>query len=132
MENNTNNAAGGQPPAQNQQQQPIMQMRAVPNATAVLVMGIISIATCWCYGLVGLVLGIISLVLAGKGNRAYQENPNMYSESSYKNLKAGKICAIIGTSLSGAYLIFIIIYFSIVGAALGTFFTSFPWESINY
>ena len=42
----------------------------LPNATAVLVLGILSIVTCCCYGVVGLILGIIALVLAKKERAA--------------------------------------------------------------
>lgn len=104
----------------------------LPNSTGVLVMGIISIALCWCYGIVGITLGIISLVLAGKSKKLYKEEPEKYTIGSYKNLQAGYICAIIGLSLSALYLIFIIIYFLIIGAALSTAFSTLPWNSINY
>ncbi len=96
----------------------------VPNATAVLVLGILSIVFC-CF--IGLVLGIIALVLAGKGIAAYNENPNKYSVASFKNLKAGKVCAIVGLCVSALYTIYWIFYIMIVGAAL----TTFPWEMLN-
>lgn len=80
----------------------------VPYATAVLVLGIISIPTCFCYGIVGLTTGIVALALASKGKRAYHFEMGKYSTSSYKNLHAGKVCAIIGTSLSGLYLLYFI------------------------
>ncbi|NSW44883.1 MAG: hypothetical protein HPY79_03545 [Bacteroidales bacterium] len=67
-------------------------------------MGIISIALCWCYGIVGITLGIISIVLANKSKKLYQADPNKYTLGSYKNLQAGYICAIIGLSLSALYL----------------------------
>ena len=98
----------------------------VPNSVGVLVLGILSIVFCFCYGIIGLILGIIALVLAGKGISAYKENPGAYTLSSYNNLKAGKICAIIGTCLSSLYFIFIIIYFAIIGAAL----TAMPWDQL--
>jgi hypothetical protein len=101
----------------------------VPNSTAVLVLGILSIVTCWCWGIIGLTLGIIALVLANKGNNIYKANPSEYTEGSYKNLSAGKICAIIGTSLSGLYFLFIIVYFLFIGAALGTAFSLIPWQN---
>lgn len=116
------------PPQQTYQAQVNTTAQTLPNATAVLVMGIISIAVCWCYGLVGLTLGIISLVLAGKANALYLENPKAYTESSYKNMKAGKICALIGTILSGLYMIYIIIILLVWGTAL----TSMPWNSFNF
>lgn len=42
----------------------------------------------------------------------YRSNPDMYTLSSYNNLNAGRICAIIGvvlSSLSLLYFIFIIV-----------------------
>ena len=96
----------------------------LPNSTAVLVLGILSIALCFCYGIVGLVLGIIALVLASKGADIYAANPGAYSLASYNNLKAGRICAIIGVILSVLYILFLIIYVVFIGAAL----TSMPWD----
>jgi hypothetical protein len=78
----------------------------VPNATTVLVLGIISIAICWLLGIFGLACGIIALILGGKSMAAYRSNPQMYSNASYNNLKAGRVCAIIGTILSGLYVIY--------------------------
>jgi M penetrans paralogue family 26 len=99
--------------------QPILpvQQRPLPNATAVLVLGIISIVGCFCYGIVGTVLGIIALALASSANTLYQQNPEVYLESSFKNMKAGKVCAIVGLCLSGAYLVFLLIYVLFLGAA---------------
>lgn len=96
----------------------------VPNAVAVLVLGICSIFPgCFCAGLVGLICGIIALVMAKKGTAAYTANPGAYTPASYNNLKAGKICAIIGLSLSALILIIYVIYFVIIGAA----FSALPW-----
>ena len=81
----------------------------LPNATAVLVLGIISIALCWCWGFIGLTCGIIALVLGNKGMNLYNQNPQGYTTKSYNNLKAGRICAIIGLALSAIDLILVII-----------------------
>ncbi|MFD1552009.1 DUF4190 domain-containing protein [Putridiphycobacter roseus] len=81
--------------------------KALPNATAVLVLGILSIVTCIAYGVVGLILGIIALVLSKKDKEMYLTNPTAY-EVSYKNSKAGKVCAIIGVSLSALFFIYLI------------------------
>lgn len=116
----------------NQPSQPIAGQISLPNATGVLVMGIISIATCWCYGIPGITLGIISLILGGKAKRLYKENPSQYTLSSYKNMNAGYTCAIIGLSLSALYLVFIIIYLLVIGVALSTAFSSMPWDSFKY
>ncbi len=100
----------------------------LPNSTAVLVLGILSIVTCFCYGLIGLILGIIALILASKATAMYKENPNAYHLASYNNMKGGKICAIIGLCLSALYLIFIVAYILLIGAAL----TAMPWDMMKH
>lgn len=89
----------------------------LPNSTATLVLGIISIASFWCYGIIGIVTGIIALSISGTSKRLYKENPGKYSESSYKNLNAGRISAIIGLVLSGFGILLIIFYLLILGVA---------------
>jgi hypothetical protein len=106
-----------QPPIQPTQYSSNPQM-PLPNGTATLVLGIISIVGCFCYGTVGLICGIIALVLYGKDKRLYAANPSAYTPGSYGNLKSGRICAIIGLSLSAVYLVVIIIYLIIFGAAI--------------
>jgi hypothetical protein len=94
----------------------------IPNSVAVLVLGIVSIALCWCYGLVSIITGIVAIVLANQAERIYKANPQQFSVASYKNLKAGKICGIIGLCLGVLYLIFIVIYIALVGTlAFGGF-----------
>ena len=87
----------------------------VPNSTAVLVLGIISIIGCFCYGVIGVICAIIAIVLAGNGKKLYDENKALYTEGSYNNLKAGKICAIIGLVLSIIYILIIIFAFAFIG-----------------
>lgn len=82
--------------------------RALPNATAVLVLGIISIVMCCCYGIIGVICGIIALVLANKDEKLYQANRVAYTENSYKNLRAGKVCAIVGLCLCALNMLFYI------------------------
>ena len=110
----------------NQQFQQQFGQQPVPNSTAVLVLGILSIVFCWCYGIIGIVLGIISVVLGGKGKKLYDENPGMYTVGSFNNLKAGRVCGIIGLSLSILYLVIIIIYIVFIG----TMFSMLPWEQM--
>ncbi len=87
-----------------------MQM-ALPNATIVLVLGILSIVACCCfYGLVGVVLGVVALILSKKDKENYLANMNYYTLSSYKNLNAGRVCAIIGLILSGLILLLCIVF----------------------
>jgi hypothetical protein len=100
----------------------------LPNATPVLVLGIISLVGCFCYGVVGLVCSIIALVLAKKDLRLYKETPSAYTEGSYNNLKAGRVCAIVGLSLSALYVLFLIIYIAFVG----TIILTHPGEMFNH
>ena len=95
----------------------------LPNATAVLVLGILSIVGCFCYGIIGLILGIIAMVLAQKDLRLFAESPGLYQPASAANLKAGRVCAIIGVCLSAIYFLVIAIYIIFIGTmfSLGTF-----------
>ncbi|MFC7347803.1 CCC motif membrane protein [Chryseobacterium zhengzhouense] len=89
-----------------------MNQQKLPNATAVLVLGIVSIVSCCCYGVPGLITGIIAIMLYNKDIKLYQQNPSLYSD--YNNLNTGRILAIIGIILSVltiAYFIFCIAYF---------------------
>ena len=74
----------------------------LPNATATLVLGILSIVVCF-------ICGIIALVISNKDVSMYKANPELYSAASYNNIKAGRICAIIGIALQVIGLIFYIL-----------------------
>ena len=85
----------------------------LPNATAVLVLGICSIVfSCF---FVGAVLGIIGLVLGSKAKKLYKATPGIYD--GYGQLNAGYIMSIIGICLGGLYLIYWIIWVIILGTA---------------
>lgn len=123
-----------QPPIPQVPQTPLGMQPPLPNATAVLVLGIISIPTCFCYftfGLIGMVCAIISIVLATKANKLYQDNPGVYSQVSYNNMKAGRICAIIGLILNAICFLAMIGYLIFVGTLISGAFSSFPWGEIN-
>ena len=96
---------------QNNQVQP-----PLPNATVILVLGILSIVICF-------ITGIIALVMAKKEMALYDANPGMYSQASYSNVKTGRICAIIGIVLQGiailVYIIMAVVLVSAVGASGG-------------
>ncbi len=83
--------------------------RPLPNGTAVLVLGIVSIVVCICYSIPGMICSIIALVLASKDMRLYNANPSWYTSGSVSNVTNGRICAIIGLSLSVLFLIVICI-----------------------
>jgi len=78
--------------------------KKLPNTAGILVCGILSIPFA---GLLGLILGIISLSMANSALRDYKIKPEQYTESSYKNVNAGKICAIIGLILSPLWLLIV-------------------------
>jgi hypothetical protein len=88
----------------------------LPNGQTVLILGIISIASCFLYGLPGLVCGIIAIVLSNRDLKLYNSNPNAYTANSFNNLKTGRTCAIIGVSLSAVFILFVIIYLAVFGA----------------
>jgi hypothetical protein len=96
----------------------IIPQKNLPNATATLVLGIVSIATCFLYGLPGIVCGIIALVLHKKDKQIFDANPQAY-EVSFKNSRAGFICAVIGLSLSVLFFLFIVIYFFFILSVVG-------------
>ena len=82
----------------------------LPNATATLVLGILSIVVCF-------ICGIIALIISNRDVEMYKANPGLYSEASYSNLKAGRICSIIGISLQ---LIGIVFYIILIVFAVST------------
>jgi hypothetical protein len=88
----------------------------LPNATATLVLGILSIVFCFCYGIIGLILGIVALAISSGSMELYHENPHHFTVASYNNLKAGRICSIIGVSISALFILIIaaVIIFDLV------------------
>lgn len=90
-----------------------MEKPTLPNSTLILVFGILSIVTCCCYGILGLIFGIIALILAKKAKQIYLAEPELYK--GYNNVKTGRILAIIGIVLSSIYLIATIIAFAYYG-----------------
>jgi hypothetical protein len=92
----------------------------LPNATAVLVLGICSIVFSCAF--VGLILGIIGIVLAGKGRKMYKDAPALYD--GYGQLNAGYIMSIIGTCLGALYVLYFIIWVIIIGTGSAVFWSS--------
>lgn len=90
-----------------------MEQQKLPNSTLILVFGIISIITCCCYGVLGLIFGVIGFVMANKATALYMEAPEQYT--GYQNLKTGKILCIIGIVLNVLYLGYVIFLFATLG-----------------
>lgn len=84
--------------------------QSLPNATTVLVLGILSIVLCF-------ICGIIALVIAAGDKRLYEQNPGIYTTSSYDLIKAGRICSIISLCLWGLGIVF---YLFLIMAVIGT------------
>ena len=104
------------------------------NSGGILAMGIISIVSFCCVaaGLVGVTLGILALVLGNKALKEYALSPEKYTMQSYKNVKSGRICGIIGLSIGGLWVIGILIYLSIIGWAIGGILSTIPWDMIGH
>jgi magnesium-transporting ATPase (P-type) len=81
-------------------------LEIVPNSTTILVLGILSIIFA---GLIGLILGIIALNMAGKAKDLYESTPDRYTKGSISNASAGRVCAIIGVVISGLVFLFIVL-----------------------
>ena len=94
------------------------QKQALPNSTAVLVLGICSIVFGCLF--IGLILGIIGLSLASKGKKLYRENPEAYD--GYGTLNAGYIMSIIGTIFGGLYVLYYLVIIAIIGGAAWSLF----------
>lgn len=87
----------------------------LPNATASLVLGILSIVTsCW---FVGFVLGIIGLVLGNKARRIYLLAPEAYN--GYGMANAGRITSIVGICIGSLYVLYIFVLIGLIGIGLG-------------
>lgn len=91
-----------------------MEQQKLPNTGAIIGLSIASILLCWCYGVLGLLLSIVALVLASKATKAYHAEPEIYTD--FGALKTGKILAIIGIVLNILFLLFIVWFIvSVIG-----------------
>lgn len=103
MENTFDNEAYGSGHLQPQ--------KPLPNTVAILVLGICSIVFSMCYGIPGLVCAIIALILSSNARKLQRLEPHRYTAGSVNNLKAGRICAIIGLIFSIVIILVAIFFF---------------------
>ena len=82
------------------------QQERLPKDTSILTTGIIALP--FSFGLIGIILSIITLANASSSLRTYRVEPNKYLESSLKKVKSGKVCAIVSLSLFGATILVIL------------------------
>jgi pSer/pThr/pTyr-binding forkhead associated (FHA) protein len=96
-----------QPTQQQQLQQsaPVQKVN-LPNASGAQTCGILGLI--FSLGLVGIILNIIALSLAGGALSKYRMNPEAYTEASYRKAKAGQTMGIIGLGLFGLGLVLIL------------------------
>lgn len=87
----------------------------LPNSNTILVLGILSLVFCWWHilSIVGIVLSIVTLSLARKELFLFYTQPNNFTLSSLNNVKAGRVCAIIGLIIS--ILVFVVALLTIIG-----------------
>ena len=85
--------------------------KPLPNATATLVLGILSIVMCF-------ICGIIAMAISSNDKKLYQQDPQLYTSGSYEMIRAGRICSIISFWVWGFFIfIYIVIIFFAVGTA---------------
>ena len=90
-----------------------MENNKLPNANIVLILGILSVITCICYGIFGIIFGIIALVLAQKDMKLDRSNEIVYT--NYQTVNIGRVLAIIGIVLGVLFILLIIWVINIVG-----------------
>ncbi len=90
-----------------------MEQRKLPNTTLIIVLSIASIVLCWCYGVLGIILSVIALILANNSSKLFNANPEMYTD--YGAIKTGKVLAIIGLVLNILVILMFLWVISILG-----------------
>jgi len=90
-----------------------MEQQKLSNTGVIIGLGIASILLCWCYGVLGLILSAIALILAGNTKKTYLQSPESYI--NYSSLKTGRIIAIVGLILNVLVLLLAIWFISKVG-----------------
>ena len=87
-----------------------MDKEKLPYSQTALVLGIISIITaCCCWGVIGIIIGVIGLYNANKAIALYQADPNQYD--GINNAQTGRTTSIIGIVIgiiSMSWLIYIL------------------------
>ena len=78
----------------------------LPKDSSILTTGIIALP--FSFGLIGIVLAIVTLANASKATALYKADPSRYLESSYKKVRSGKVCGIVSLSLFGLGILIIL------------------------
>ncbi len=80
--------------------------KELPGSTGVLVLGILSLVL---MGIIGIILAIIAISKANGCKAVYEMDPSAYTQSSYKNMKGGRICAIVSLSILGGLIVILLL-----------------------
>ena len=76
-------------------------------AIASMVMGILSIPSCFCYGIPSIIFAVLGLIFASVATK--QMSRGGYASSSRGMNTAGKICSYVGLTLGILYILFFVI-----------------------
>lgn len=79
-----------------------MEQQKLPNATVIIVLGILGYVCC-CFAGIGIIPAGIAFYLALKSEKMYKENPEMYD--NYNQIKTGKIVALVALILSALMIV---------------------------
>ncbi|WP_373071521.1 CCC motif membrane protein [Zeaxanthinibacter enoshimensis] len=90
-----------------------MEQQKLPNVTIAIVLSILGYLCCCIWGVPGIVLGGIALILIRGDEKKYMAAPETYS--NYKQLKTAKIMAIIAIALGVLTLLYILYAISQMG-----------------
>ncbi|QXP52058.1 DUF4190 domain-containing protein [Cellulophaga sp. HaHa_2_95] len=89
-----------------------MEQQKLPNATMIIVLGILGYLCC-CFAALGIIPSAIAFFMATKSQKLYEEKPEVYD--NYNIIKTGKIVALIALILNILMVINIIYTLSTVG-----------------
>ena len=64
-------------------------------------------------------IGIIAVVLAGGQRKLYLQSPDEYTESSFKNVNAGRVCGIISICIAGVVVVVLLLVLMGIVAGIG-------------
>ena len=84
-----------------------MYKERLPHSQSALVLGISSIVTaCCCWGVIGLIIGIIGLIESNKAIAIYSESPESFD--GINNAETGRTTSIIGIVIGAISLLWMI------------------------
>ena len=74
--------------------------KSLPNAFAVLLLGIFSLLFSVLYGVPGFLCGVIALVLSRSAKRLRRQSPDSYTAGSWRLIVTGRVLATLGLIVS--------------------------------